>query len=881
MNHQQSNRERILNENAGKRRTIEIRNASPSSLGSQKQGWQLSSEQGQLEENCFTILTRENIMETPEVFSVNRNCKEKIKRSNIMKNSTIGRFLKKGILAIFTLALVAAVAMGQNLILHGNQTNAGTISVGGNVNNASGSAIVIDGAGIVRLQGATGAITNHDIMGSDISFTNLDMIGSRTTTLKVNTTVLDALRVGFTSNPYTAAGVGFDITGQTLTLGGTAHAGTATYEGTSTAALTFGGLGSKVSYASTSASNQPVLTKTGGVSYTTLDFSGAGTKRVVLGGKVTAATLTHAGGQLSVYEDVDVTGSITALADLGAINTGKTLEIKSGATAVTMTSMNNTGTGIFKNSANIDITIPTLAGNTGQINNAGTGRLSFTNNITNAGTITTATGKLDFNGTGAQTNTGGTISVTGAGEVYFAGDIATTPGTLTLNSASITHFDGATQNIPTGVTYGSLNAEGTGTKTAAGNITVATNLVIDQDISQSSGALTMTSTTPGNVTGTKEVLGAVRRLHNFTTGSDYQFNRADVSIGTATLAASDITLTMAKATDPTTGLPSKYVKRQYLISHPNAGNLQRLQLYWANGELQGGLLDTKVGLRAYSGSWAKVNFGTQVRNSSGNLMTYTGLNNSLTGVSELGMAVIGFRTLADGSLSLPTTWDENTLPTSTDDITIANTVTVGATPLSVATMTIESGKLTTNNAAGTINVSGSTAVTGGELDVATADATLANVDVTGTGKLTVSNGARLLTASAVTLNTSATSIFTGNVSFASLANTAGIVDLLGTSTTVSGAVSNAGTLNVGDGALSSGVTFATTAGQNVTSSGTLAVKALAGLTIGASGAPANNLIITAGSLNVASTTAIGLTVYGDLDIQGGTITNTGSITVAE
>jgi hypothetical protein len=61
-------------ENAGKRRTVKVRNTSPSSLGSQKQGWWLSSEQGQLKEKLFiTILKRQNTMETPEVFSVNRN----------------------------------------------------------------------------------------------------------------------------------------------------------------------------------------------------------------------------------------------------------------------------------------------------------------------------------------------------------------------------------------------------------------------------------------------------------------------------------------------------------------------------------------------------------------------------------------------------------------------------------------------------------------------------------------------------------------------------------------------------------------------------------------------------------------------------------------
>ena len=110
--------ERTVYESATKQRAIEVRNASPTSLGSRKQGWWLSSEQGQLKENSSLKNRRRNTLEMPEVFSDSRNVKQNIKRSNVMKYSTNIRILGKGFTIVLTLALFATLAMGQNLVLN-------------------------------------------------------------------------------------------------------------------------------------------------------------------------------------------------------------------------------------------------------------------------------------------------------------------------------------------------------------------------------------------------------------------------------------------------------------------------------------------------------------------------------------------------------------------------------------------------------------------------------------------------------------------------------------------------------------------------------------------------------------------------------------------
>jgi hypothetical protein len=796
-------------------------------------------------------------------------------RSNVMSHTTILRLL--GI--TLALAMIAGTMLSQDFILNGNQTNNGTIKAKRDIINNTSSLVSISGTGTISVQG-TGTSISHTIKSQTgsyaISFSNLDFIDTRTVTCAVDVTVTTRLRIGDGTTDYT--GSSFTIGSTKLTLGGSSS-----FQSSSSTVPTLSG--GTVEFSGTS--SQAVLNHSSGLTYGTLTLSGAGAKSITSGGTVTAASLTQTGGQLSVTENVDVTGT-GGFADLGAISATKRLRLTSASTSGSVTVMNNTGTGTFENAANISVTIATLSGNAGIIDQTGaTGTLAFTNNITNTGTIRTATGTLDFNGTGTQTNTGGTITATGAGNVYFAGDIAANPGTLTLASTSTTTYDGAAQNLATGVTYGNLVAGGTGAKTGAANLAVAGNLTLTQNILQTSGALTMTSTTASNVSGAGEISGAVRRFHTFTTGSNYMFNRTDVYIGTATLAASDITLNMTLATDPSGTLPStKYVKRNYAIIATNAGLLQSIRLAYAPGELQGSIADTKIGLRSYSGgTWSKVTNAGQTRSSGGgnNYMTYSGLSNTLA-TGEFGMFGIDFRSAAaSANISLAAGYDENALPDNTDDVIIAHTgVVTGAVAVSVGTLTVNTGSdLTTNNSAGTLTVATSTAVNG-TLNVTTANANLAAITVGSGGIVSVGSG-RTLSGTSYTNNSSATSTFTGNVSLASLAHNgnggAGTLNFNGSGSTISGAVTNATgtTISVG-GTLS----MMTSSALSLSSAGNITVNGASGiLNVGQSGT-ASNLTMSGTSTLTLNNATSQLNVYGNLELGAtSSVSNIGIITIGE
>ncbi len=775
------------------------------------------------------------------------------------------------IVVIALLVLGSDFVLAQNLILNGNITNNGLIRVRRDVVNNTTGTVTVSGTGVVRLDRNT---NDHQIRSSSgsypIVFSNLSMTQNRPVTALVDVTVTNNLTIGDASNPYINA-TGFSIGSRTLTINNSS-----TYWTGSTAPLDFSG--GTVVFNGTS--SQSILNSPSGVTYGTLTLSGAGAKSIQAGGTVAAATFTQTGGQLSVTENFDVTGT-ASVADLGNISTGKTFRLTSTATSGSITAFNNTQTGTFENAANITVTIASLTANAGTINQSGaTGTIAFTNDITNSGTITTATGTLDFNGTGTQNNTGGTISITAAGNASFAGDIATNPGTLSFAAASTVTYDGASQNIATGITYGNLVAAGSASKTATANITVAGNLTLNQDINQTGGALTLTSTTASNVTGTGSVIGAVRRNHNFTSGQNYRFNRADIYIATATTPSTDITLTMTPATDPTSLASTKYVQRQYLINPATMGNLEAIQLYYEVGELMGGITDSKIGLRAYNGStWSKVTNPGMTRTSGGGLLTYSGLNNSLSTATELGMYGINFITVADGAnISSAAGWDENALPDATDDVIIAHTnVVTGAASVSVASLTINSGAdLTTNNAAGSITVANTTTVNG-TLTLTLANANLASTTVGSAGVLSVASG-RTLTATGLTYNSSAASTFNGNVSLTSLTlNGSGTLTFNGSGSTISDAVTMAsgssivvgGTLNV---LTSSPATLI--ADGNITLTGASSV-----LNVGATGVASN---LTVNATLTLDDAASQLNVYGDLEFgSSATLDNNGIITVGE
>jgi hypothetical protein len=453
------------------------------------------------------------------------------RRNKAVTHKKVSRLSGEVLSILLAFIVASSISLAQtytNWTLNGDVVNNGTIRVNRNIINNTTGQVTVSGTGVVVLQG-NGAVQSHSIQCTNLSNTypisiiRLDLIGTRPTTLNTPTLVPTQLRIGDGTTAYTAASPGFSVSTQTLTIGGTS-----TYMATSTAALTFSG--GTVVFNGTSA--QSILNNAAGVTYGTLSLTGAGTKNLTAGGTVTAATLTQAGGsgQLSVTENVDVTGTGT-IADLGAISAAKKLRLTATATSASVTSMNNSSTGTLENASNSTVTIATLSGNAGMINQSGaTGTISFTNAAASNGTIAnSSTGTITF----ANNLTGtGTISQTTNGTINVGSSF--TQNTYTLTGGSVVYNGTAAQSV-IGITYNNLTISTTGgNANASAAITLTGNLTIN-----SSSTLDMagysTSSFPGgsnNNAGTIRWSGDNKYVAGAGTTEFYGAGTGNIAIGT-------------------------------------------------------------------------------------------------------------------------------------------------------------------------------------------------------------------------------------------------------------------------------------------------------------------------------------------------------------
>jgi hypothetical protein len=415
---------------------------------------------------------------------------------------------------LLALFVVTSISVAQDYTMNGNVVNNGTIRVRRDIINNTTGMVTMSGTGVIRQDRN---VNNHLIRSTTgtypITFANLSMTQTMTVTYNVDVTVTNNLTIGDATNPYTNAGTGFSIGARTLTINNLSS-----YLATSTAALTFSG--GTVLFNGTA--SQFILNKASGVTYGTLSLSGAGAKSVTTGGTVTAATLIQAGGsgQISVTENTNVTGT-ASITDLGVISAGKTLQLTAAVTSASITAMNNTGTGILQNAANITTTISTLTGNAGTINQSGaSGTIAFTNAAINAGTITTATGTFNFNN---NLSGAGTITLSGNGNVLFGGSVAQT--TYNLNNGTTTYNSATAGQSIIGTIYNNLTLT-SNSKTAAGVMTVNGNLSVSGGTFTDAGFQIT-----GNATGTLSMAaGTGLTLGSAGTGTSFPANFTNAHI---------------------------------------------------------------------------------------------------------------------------------------------------------------------------------------------------------------------------------------------------------------------------------------------------------------------------------------------------------------
>lgn len=451
----------------------------------------------------------------------------------------------RGLVALLAIVLMAGVALGQgNLVIQAGSsfTGSGTYNVKGNIDNAEAKSIggTVNLTGGAQSVGTTGALTFETLVSQTAG----------TKTQNVGVTVNTAL---------TLTDGSFDVNGNTLNIDGTGSRTTGT--------LAAGGPTSTVNYRNGGAS-QTVIDAT----YTNLGLSAASTKS--LQGAVTAGTVTHTGGTLTVDQDLTVNTSGT-FAEIANIDAGKTLALGSGASSITtLTAVNATGN--LVNGAGA-LTVTNLADNAGTITAATNGgAMTFTNAATNAGNITGGTGPMTFSstlghsigtitaggggatfngvatiasgtvtaGTGAtldfnaDVSNAGTISLTGTGEATFAGSFTAQTGTVNLANGSLWTYDGTNQDVAGGgvsVTYGRLTMAGSGIKTALGDITVDGNFTNSSGITTNMRTYALTLNADRFNTGATMQFAGLNNGRIFDTGT-VEYNGTTTDAATQTIA---------------------------------------------------------------------------------------------------------------------------------------------------------------------------------------------------------------------------------------------------------------------------------------------------------------------------------------------------------
>jgi hypothetical protein len=838
------------------------------------------------------------------------------KRSNIMK--TLQTF--RGLFALIALTIMVTAigfSQGGNVTLYGDVNGGGTMNVNGNLTNAKGANLNINPAVNMRRNTTTQAITNNAGTWT-INFTTLRFgrIGNKTIGTTTGINVTSSLEFGYAGANNFMTG-NFTLGSNTLTV-----AAASTYFATSVGALTLNG--GTVNYTQIGGS-QTLLNY--GATYGALGLSGSATKVLPVSGTNSASgTVTHAGSAVTFNENFNISttgsGSFVTIADIA---TGKMVDFQGTANPSSITTV-STVTGTLRKSGTQDLgittvtanpgvientgtagtlTIGTLTANAGTIRNTNTGLVAFTNAAPSNGTISASNGTVTFVNNLSGT---GTVSLTG-GTMQFGGSVA--QGTYTLTAGTTVYNSSTAGQSIVGTTYNNLTLNNA-SKTLAGpaiitgnltndasstlamganNITLSGNLTIASDITNGAGVLTMNSAL-SNVTGAGLVQGSVRRAHAFAANTQYKFNGQNIYLATAAQPVADVTLKMSAATSPTSPVSSKYANRKYALTiATNPLTLMQAGLYYvAPGEETGGLNSARVGIRFYNGAlWSKiVNTG---RTSAGGLVTFTGAGQAMAIAAnqELGMFSLAFVTAGNGlNIALAPSWDENLLPTTDDDATIAHTGMTMNNPVSVNYMSLNAGTDLTISS-GNLNVStkldnaGSLTINGGTTNITT------DLNVTGSGSTKINTAGNLTVTGTWTNNTTASAISdgTGTIGIGTLANSGtGSLTFRNATTNITSISSNASAINVGGGAAAAAVNVATGAVATISIGGTLLVDNLGTLNIGSAGFASNltmNNTGTTPTLQVNTGVTPGtLNVYGDLTVNTGVaLTNNGTITVGQ
>jgi hypothetical protein len=432
-----------------------------------------------------------------------------------------------------------------------------------------------------------------------------------------------------------------------------------------------------IHYDGTSAQTIAGENSTNGGGYYGLDLVNSGAKSVASGTTVLVTNvLTHSGG--------DLTNS-------GTFNLSNTAASTSSANITNNGTWNFQGSGTFSNT-------PTFTNNSG-----GAG----------GGVYVSGTGALTFQDF---TNTSGAFTLNANTTVYLTGSITRAAGTFTFDCASNFHYSGGAQTVlgnvnPDFTNYGNLFLEGTGAKTAGGNITLCSNLSVTQEVDMAPGSndyiLTMQNTGGSatvSYTGNVEVRGKMR-WENMTAGTAYTFNNTNTQVTFSTVPTW-FQLDVRQQTTPTNLNNfdlAKDIRRSITANFNGTGTISALTISWESTDEDGSFNGDRNLARFAEGYSSTANHDKLVRTGATysrtvgtdpRYITYSG--GSGPGIDLIAASGGGTVTqLSDGSNILitttpltiisvtngrwtnPGTWDVGVVPTASDDVEIRHIVWTG------------------------------------------------------------------------------------------------------------------------------------------------------------------------------------------------------------
>ncbi|MDB4710859.1 hypothetical protein OAF16_03925, partial [Flavobacteriales bacterium] len=377
----------------------------------------------------------------------------------------------------------------------------------------------------------------------------------------------------------------------------------------------------------------------------------------------TSATITQTSSG-----NIKISGAVTSL---GALNTDAGTVTYDGGTAMFTDTYNNlvissgthtAGGAIVANGA------LTVSGTLALGSNSAT--VSGATDIN--GTISTSTGTLDANGTFDAT--GGNVTFTGAGTLKL-GAAVTSLGTLTEATGTV-EYDGSSQNL-LAETYYNLKINGSGTKTAQGTVSVSNNLTV------TAGTYSIAGTTT-SVTGISDLNGGLS-IGTGTYNADGEFDAAgSITFSDAgTLVLSSTVTSMGSSLTNTVGTVKYDGTSAQDVAAPSSGGYYNLTIENASTKTATGNIDVNGALTTEAEASCVFDLSTYDLNVAGNLtvgqeggldasdaacaVTFDG-NSTVThaGSNSVGIAPSG-GTSMENTGSTPSNWDVELFDNSTSN----------------------------------------------------------------------------------------------------------------------------------------------------------------------------------------------------------------------